>query len=109
MAAGVMLVLVVGGIGGLTMRAFAGVARGTAKTKTVTRFCVFVDRTNHGDSNGDPSADSKFGHKTCASADRQALPPSSRGTNRRGGSELLTIAAGGGRGFIAARPPPAHF
>jgi len=66
MAGGVVFVLVVvGGIGGLTMRAFAGVAHGTAKTKTVTRFCVFVDRTNHGDSNGDLSVDSKFGHKTC--------------------------------------------
>ena len=52
-AAAVLVLVVVGGVGGLTMRAFAGVAHTTIKTNTVTRFCVYVDRTNGGDSYGD--------------------------------------------------------
>ena len=54
MASGVVVALVVvGGIGGLTMLAFAGVAHGTAKTTTVTRLCVYIDRSSTGDSYGD--------------------------------------------------------
>jgi hypothetical protein len=51
--------------------AIAGVAKGThAKqashsTKTVTKYCVYVDRKDGGDSYGDLSAVPKYGHKTC--------------------------------------------
>ena len=64
-AAVVLALVVVGGIGGLTMRAFAGTAGGAVKTKTVTRFCVYVDRKNGGESYGDVSVDPKYAHKTC--------------------------------------------
>ncbi len=64
-AAAVLALVVVGGVGGLTMRAFAGVTHGTAKTTTVTKLCVYVDRKDGGDSYGDLSADPKYGHKTC--------------------------------------------
>ncbi|HUZ16222.1 MAG TPA: hypothetical protein VMU72_08600 [Gaiellaceae bacterium] len=47
------------------MRAFAGVTHNTVRTKTVTRLCVYVDRKDGGDSYGDLSAQSKYGHKTC--------------------------------------------
>jgi hypothetical protein len=64
-AGAVVALIAVGGVGGLTMRAFAGVAHSTKKPKTVTRFCVYVDGTNHGDSYGDLSTRAKYGHKTC--------------------------------------------
>ena len=66
LAAGATLALVVvGGVGGLTMRAFAGVAHTTVKTSTVTRFCVYVDRTNGGESYGDVTVVPKYKHKVC--------------------------------------------
>ncbi len=61
----VLALVVVGGVGGLTMRAFAGTAHTAVKTTTVTRLCVYVDRTDGGDSYGDLSTQSKYGHKTC--------------------------------------------
>jgi len=64
-AAAVLALVVVGGVGGLTMRAFAGVNHSTAKTTTVTRLCVYVDRKDAGDSYGDLSTQAKYGHKTC--------------------------------------------
>ena len=71
LAAGVVLALVVvGGIGGLTMRAFAGVAHGTAKATTVTRLCVYIDRSSIGDSYGDVTVTPKYGHKTCITGKR---------------------------------------
>jgi hypothetical protein len=63
--AAVLALIVVGGVGGLTMRAVAGVAHATTKTTNVTKLCVYVDRTNGGDSYGDYTAASKYGNKTC--------------------------------------------
>ncbi len=46
--------------------AFAGVSRHTKiVTKTVTKYCVYVDRKDGGDSYGDLSAIPKYGHKLC--------------------------------------------
>jgi len=64
-AAAVLALVVVGGVGGLTMRAFAGVAHSAAKATTVTRLCVYVDRKDAGDSYGDLSTQAKYGHRTC--------------------------------------------
>lgn len=64
-AAAILALVVVGGIGGLTMRAFAGTSHYTAKTTTVTKWCLYVDRTDGGDSYGDVSVVPKYGHKTC--------------------------------------------
>lgn len=64
-AAAVLALVVVGGVGGLTMRAFGGVAHGTVVTKTVTRFCVYVDRRNGGASYGDVTVSPKYQHKVC--------------------------------------------
>jgi hypothetical protein len=69
-AAAVLALVVVGGIGGVTMRAFAGVVHGATKTTTVTRLCVYVDHTHPGSSYGDYSADPKYGHKTCITGKR---------------------------------------
>jgi hypothetical protein len=52
------------------MRAFGGVAQGTGKTTTVTKLCVYVDRTNGGDSYGDVTLVPKYGHKTCIAGKR---------------------------------------
>ena len=66
LAAGVVLALVVvGGIGGLTVRAFAGTTHTVMHTKTVTKLCVYVDRTHGGDSYGDVSVIPKYNHKVC--------------------------------------------
>ena len=71
LASGVVVALVVvGGIGGLTMRAFAGVAHGTVKTTTVTRLCVYIDRSSTGDSYGDVTVSPKYAHKTCITGKR---------------------------------------
>lgn len=79
-AAVVLALVVIGGIGGLTMRAFAGVAHHTAQTKTVTRLCVYVDRTHKGSSYGDYTANPKYGHKTCITGKRgPAGPPGPAG------------------------------
>ena len=64
LATAVGLVLVVGGFGGMT-GAFAGVTHWMGKTTTVTRLCVYVDRTSPPDSYGDLSVVPKYGHKTC--------------------------------------------
>ena len=69
-AAAVLALVVVGGVGGLTMRAFAGVAHTTIKTKTVTKFCVYVDRRHGGASYGDISAAPKYKHKVCIAGKR---------------------------------------
>jgi hypothetical protein len=64
-AAAVVALVVVGWVGGLTMRAFAGVAHSAGKTKTVTRLCVYVDHRDKGASYGDLTVRAKYGHKTC--------------------------------------------
>jgi hypothetical protein len=86
----VLALVVVGGVGGLTVRAFAGTAGGAVKTKTVTRFCVYVDRKNGGESEGDLSADPKYGHKTCIVGKRGPAGDSSVITWNK------TVAVGGG-------------
>src|SRR5262249_1625367 len=70
-AAAVLALVVVGGVGGLTMRAFAGTARTTVtKTKIVTKLCVYVDRTNGGDSYPHVSVKPKYSHKICIAGKR---------------------------------------
>jgi len=64
-AAAVLALVVVGGVGGLTMRAFAGTAHMKVVTKTVTKLCVYVDKTDGGDSYGDLSVVPKYNHKIC--------------------------------------------
>ena len=62
-ATGVVLALLfVAAVGGVTVRAFAGVA---VQTKTVTRFCVYVDRHNTGNSYGDVSVIPKYQNRVC--------------------------------------------
>ena len=62
----VLALVVVGGVGGLTMRAFAGTTRVTiTDTKVVTRLCVYVDRKDKGQSYGDLSVLPKYHHKVC--------------------------------------------
>jgi hypothetical protein len=64
--AGILALVAVGGLGGLTMRAFAGNARTVVTdTKTVTKLCVYVDRTHGGESYGDVSVVPKYDHKVC--------------------------------------------
>jgi hypothetical protein len=63
-AAAVLALVVVGGFGGLS-KAFAGVGRWMGTTSTVTKMCVYVDRTDGGDSYGDLSVLPKYNHKTC--------------------------------------------
>ena len=71
LAAGVVSALVVvAGVGGLTVRAFAGVAPRTVATKTVTRLCVYVDHIHKGISYGDLSVVPKYGHKVCIEGKR---------------------------------------
>ena len=69
-AGAVIALVIVGGVGGLTMRAFAGVAHNTAKPKTVTQLCVYVDHIHGGSSNGDLSVNKKYGHETCIEGKR---------------------------------------
>lgn len=65
-AAAVLALVVVGGIGGLTMRAVAGVSHSTVvKTKTVTKLCVYIDHTHKGSSYGDVSTSPRYGNKIC--------------------------------------------
>jgi hypothetical protein len=66
--AAVLALVVVGGVGGLTVRAFGGTA--AVKTKTVTKLCVYVDRRDGGDSYGDYSADPTYGNKVCITGKR---------------------------------------
>lgn len=47
------------------MRAVAGVAHDKVVTKTVTRFCVYVDHTNAGDSYGDVTVLPKYKNRVC--------------------------------------------
>ncbi|HEY2354594.1 MAG TPA: hypothetical protein VGH79_06835 [Gaiellaceae bacterium] len=47
------------------MRAFAGNTSTKVVTKNVTKFCVYVDRHNGGDSYGDVSVLPKYKNKTC--------------------------------------------
>ena len=61
----VLALVVIGAVGGMTVRAFAGVARGTVHTTTVTRFCVYVDRHNVGDSYGDVTVIPKYKNRVC--------------------------------------------
>lgn len=68
--AAVLALVVVGGVGGLTMRAVAGVAHNTVVTKTVTKLCVYVDRKNGGDSYGDVSVVPKYKNKVCIAGKR---------------------------------------
>ncbi len=63
-AAAVLALVVVGGFGGLS-KAFAGVGRWMGTTSNVTKLCVYVDRTDGGDSYGDLSLVPKYGHRTC--------------------------------------------
>jgi hypothetical protein len=76
-AAAVLALLVVAGVGGLTVRAFAGALHGTVTTKTVTRFCVYVDRTHGGASYGDVSLAPKYKHRVCIVGKRGAAGDSS--------------------------------
>lgn len=64
LAAAAVLALVVGGFGGLS-KAFAGVGRWMGTTSTVTKMCVYVDRTDGGASYGDLSVLPKYNHRTC--------------------------------------------
>ena len=72
LAAGAVLALVVvGGVGGLTMRALAGTDHSTkVVTKTVTKLCVYVDRVDKGASYGDLSVVPKYDHKICITGKR---------------------------------------
>ena len=79
--------------------AFAGVS--TAKhgnrdsrstkivTKTVTKYCVYVDRKDSGDSYGDLSAIPKYGHKTCI-----AGKPGRNGAKGAAGAQGTTGSTG---------------
>jgi hypothetical protein len=69
-AGAVIALVIVGGVGGLTMRAFAGVTHSAAKPKTVTQLCVYVDHVHGGSSNGDLSVNKKYGHETCIEGKR---------------------------------------
>jgi hypothetical protein len=65
-AAAILALVVVGAVGGVTVRAFAGTSHVTVTdTKVVTKFCVYVDRRNGGDSYGDLSVVPKYSHKVC--------------------------------------------
>jgi hypothetical protein len=70
LAAATVAALAVAGTAGAI--AFAGVAKKASharnvasSTKTVSRFCVYVDHTGRGDSNGDLSVVPTYGNKTC--------------------------------------------
>ncbi len=69
-ATAILALVVVGGIGGLTMRAFAGTVRATAKTSTVSTLCVYVDRKHGGSSYGDLTLVPTYGHKVCIAGKR---------------------------------------
>ena len=69
-AAAVLALVVVGGVGGLTVRAFAGTTQSKVVTKTVTKFCVYVDRRNGGASYGDISVVPKYKNKVCIAGKR---------------------------------------
>jgi hypothetical protein len=75
--AAVVALVVVGGIGGLTVRAFAGVSHTKVVTKNVTRFCVYVDRHNPGDSYGDVTVIPKYKNRICIVGKRGAAGDSS--------------------------------
>ncbi len=105
LAVGAVLVLVaVGGSGGLT-KAFAGVGRWMGTTTTVTKMCVYVDRTNGGASYGDLSVIPKYDHKTCIVGKRgpagasdivtwnaTVATPSSIGSPRQGATHSVDLA-----------------
>ena len=62
-ATAVAALSVMGTVGAM---ALAGVSHHTTiVTKTVTKYCVYVDRKDGGDSYGDLSAIPKYGHKLC--------------------------------------------
>ena len=73
----VLALVVVGGVGGVTMRAFAGTAQTKIVTKNVTKFCVYVDHTNGGDSYGDVSTLPKYMNRTCIVGKRGPVGDSS--------------------------------
>src|SRR5581483_5709911 len=101
LAAGAVLALiVVGGVGGLTMRAFAGTAHTKVVTKTVTRLCVYVDHKDKGASYGDLSVVPKYDHQVCIAGKRGPAGPAgpSGPSGPAGNSSVITwsktVAAG---------------
>jgi hypothetical protein len=120
LATGAVLALVViGGVGGVTVRAFAGVVRGTIVTRNVTRFCVYVDRRHSGVSYGDVSVVPKYAHRVCIVGKRGAagdtsvvtwnqtiatpgsLPTARRGTVGPNTINLATVGPFTVRGYCA--------
>jgi hypothetical protein len=100
--AAVLALVVVGGIGGLTVRAVAGVAHNTVVTKTVTRFCVYVDHTNPGDSYGDVTVLPKYKNRVCIVGKRGAAGDSSViSWNKTVATPSVPTAAKKGAGAVA--------
>jgi len=112
----VLALVVVGGVGGLTVRAFAGTTHVVTSMKTVTRFCVYIDRTNGGQSYGDVSVVPKYNHKVCIvgkpgnssviSWNKTVATPSSIGANRYGVAlhyvDLATVGPFTVRGYCSS-------
>ena len=94
LAAGAVFALVVlGGLGGLTMRALAGTTRVTiTDTKIVSKLCVYVDHTNKGQSYGDLSVVPKYSHRVCITG-KQGPP---------GDTSVITWH----KTSVASSPPP---
>lgn len=100
--------LAVAGAAGAISGAFAAVtkssnhAKRASSTKTVTRFCVYVDHTGRGDSNGDLSIVAGYGHKICIVGKKGA-----KGSTGAAGAAGSTGAAGaaGAKGATGATGP----
>jgi hypothetical protein len=93
-AGAVLALVVVGGVGGLTVRAFAGTAHTKVVKKTVTRLCVYVDHKDKGASYGDLSVVPKYDHEVCI-------------TGKRGPAGNTSVITWNKSLTTAGSPPPA--
>ena len=60
MKKGLFIICAIALVLGITSGALAG-----ASAKQTSRFCVYIDKTDRGNSHLDITADPKYGHKTC--------------------------------------------
>ena len=82
---------------GITSGALAGAG---ASAKQTSRFCVYIDKTDRGNSHLDVTVDPKYGHKTCIVGKQGAKgAPGAKGATGATGST-------GARGATGATGPP---
>jgi hypothetical protein len=98
MKKGLLIICSIAVVLGITSGALAG-----ATAKQTSRFCVYIDKTDRGNSHLDISADPKYGHKTCIVGKQGAKgAPGAKGAIGATGATGATGAPGANG---AAGPP----